>query len=68
MMDSLWEVDTEKIILCMVGTKFRINLIEQINFTSLLVQNLNLAFLSVKKTKFSWNVAFDSRLCEVLCL
>ena len=24
----LWELDTDKIILCMVGTKFRINLIE----------------------------------------
>ena len=27
-MESLWEVDTEERILCIDGTKFRINLIE----------------------------------------
>ena len=39
MMEGLWEVDSEKIILFMVGTKFKISVNE---FKSKLVQSLNL--------------------------
>ena len=52
MMQDVWEVDTEKRLLCTVRTKLRINLIEQINFKSKLVQNLNLDSIFLLKEIF----------------